>query len=418
MTVSKSRIDLWHILLVLLFLRPFLSEYAFLALGIQYNALLILCALIYLFLNRDKRIFLQFSDLLPVLFIAAILVSILFSGYTVWSLLELYFFIPNIMIFYIVSRIDLRQIESLMKALFFASCILSLYAIYQYFLGIDQTIAYLKRIGYSNEVHMAVLAKKRVFATMISPNIFVSYLAMMLFTGLGLSFSYQRIKKTLYLSGVFLIIAALILTKSIGGFIAFLMILIFFVVLASRDTGIKRIIFKYVVLSFIFICGLFFYKFAGGRITQFLDFNNQNNALVQRLYYWKASFSMIKDYPFFGIGWRKFGLLYEAYKPYPANISHYSHNVFLQIMAETGFLGVAALALLVSNFIKSGLKVIKKDIELRLLKIGLFCAGLFFIIHNLFDLSFYFAQVSFFWWIVLGVFANFNSKNDRLCCKE
>lgn len=270
MTVSKIRIYIWNILLVLLFLRPFLSEYAFLSIGIQYNALFIFCALIYLLLNRDKNLFLKLPNFLPILFSTVIFVSILFSGYTAWSLLELYFFIPNIIIFYIVSRLDPGQIEDLLKTLFFASCILSVYAIYQYFVGIGQTIGYLKRMGYRNEVYMATLAGKRVFGTMISPNIFVSYLGMMLFAGLGLAFSHQRTKKTLYLSGVLLVAAALILTKSIGGFIVFFITFILFIIWSFRGVGFKKPALKYAGFWVFFVFVIFFCIFSGGRVFQLL----------------------------------------------------------------------------------------------------------------------------------------------------
>jgi O-antigen ligase len=114
---------------------------------------------------------------------------------------------------------------------------------------------------------------------------------------------------------------------------------------------------------------------------------------------------MARDCPLTGIGWRKFGLLYEFYKPLPANISHYSHNVFLQITAEMGLLGLLSLLWVVFVFLKTGLRVIKDNNEEQALKICLFCAGCAFLFHNLIDLSFYFGQVSFFWWVILGLFA-------------
>ena len=107
--------------------------------------------------------------------------------------------------------------------------------------------------------------------------------------------------------------------------------------------------------------------------------------------------------PLVGIGWRKFGLLYRFYKPSAANISHYSHNVFLQIMAETGVLGLLSFLGIVFMFLKTGLSRIRVRSWRQGLSIGLFCAGCFFLIHNLDDLSFYFGQVSLFWWAILGL---------------
>jgi O-antigen ligase len=145
--------------------------------------------------------------------------------------------------------------------------------------------------------------------------------------------------------------------------------------------------------------------FIAHRMPQSFDMKNPNNSLIQRFYYWKASLSMFRDYPVTGVGWRKFGLLYEFYRPLPANISHYSHNVFLQIMAETGIFGLLTFLWIVFMFFQRGLRIIKNNDEQQGLRIGLFCAGGAFLFHNLIDLSFYFGQVSFFWWIILGLFA-------------
>ena len=140
------------------------------------------------------------------------------------------------------------------------------------------------------------------------------------------------------------------------------------------------------------------------RLAQLSDFNSPHNSIVQRLHFLRASLNIFKDYPFLGIGWRNLGLLYEDYKVAQANISHFSHNCFLQIAVETGPLGLVGFVWIVYIFLRDGLRNLKKaDFQQQALQAGLFCAGCAFLLHNLIDLTFYFNQVSFFWWIILGL---------------
>jgi ABC-type polysaccharide/polyol phosphate export permease len=92
-----------------------------------------------------------------------------------------------------------------------------------------------------------------------------------------------------------------------------------------------------------------------------------------------------------------------------------SKNIINQISFPKHLLPIstvfANLLGIVFAFLKTGLRAIKGSNEERALKIGLFFAGCAFLFHNLIDVSFYFGQVSFFWWIILGLFANPSLKN-------
>lgn len=309
-----------------------------------------------------------------------------------------------------MSKIKPEQKKQLIAIIFFAASIISIYAIYQYLIGFRRVLEYIKQIG-SNIYVEEFLSRKRVYATFISPNIFASYIVMMLFWGMGFLFSgYQ--KRIIYWICISIMGISLLLTKSLGGILAFvitlLLFLLFIIFNLLPNRGFKKLTLRKVSLGitlilfiFIFISGLFIWE----RLPQFFNLKDPHNSIVQRFYYWKASLNMIKDFPVMGVGWRKFGLLYECYKPSLANISHYSHNVFLQVMAETGLLGLLSFLGIIVVFLKRGLRQIRSNNEQQSLKICLFCAGCSFLFHNLVDLSFYFGQASFFWWIILGLFS-------------
>ena len=395
---------------MLIFLRPFLSEYAFLTIGLWYISSLILFSIIYLVLSNNIFLFSPYMNLSVFLFIIAIFVSIIFSGFTGWSLLELYFFIPNLLIFYIVSKIKPEQKKELISIIFLAAVIISTYALYQYFIGFGHLSEYIKRTC-SNISMPDFLEGKRVFATFISPNIFAGYLVMMLFLGMGFLTSFYP-RRTICWISIPIIAISLLLTKSLGGIlsfiITFLLFIFYLIFYLLPNFGFKKNTLRIASLSitlglfiFIFLSSFFIWH----RLPNLFNPSNPNNSIVQRFYYWKASLNMIKDSPLTGVGWRKFGALYEFYKPPLANISHYSHNVFLQIMAEAGLLGLLVFLWIIFLFFQRGISVIKSNDEQQGLRIGLFCAGCAFLFHSLIDLSFYFDQASFFWWIILGFFA-------------
>jgi len=412
-TTPKFESFLWKILLIFIFLRPFLSEDAFLTIGSWYVSLLISFSLIFLTFLGRRVLFPLHLNLWPLLFAVMVLLSILLSGCTRGSLVEVYFFIPNILIFYVAGKIKPRQQRQLLISIFLAASIICIYAIYQYFIGLRHTLEYLSPTQQNSSVGK-FLKSRRVFATFFSPNIFASYIVMMLFMSIGLLRSSKGRERLIYWAGIIAMALSLAYTKSFGGILAFAITFFLFMPHLFTSFTFRRgniLWFGFIIIlitcAFILICRFFFWE----RLSQLFDLHNPNNSIVQRFYYWKASINMIKNSPFTGIGWRRFGVLYEFYKPFSANTSHYSHNVFLQILAETGPLGLASFLLIVVTFLRNGLIVIRNSTEHTALKIGLFYAGCVFLIHNVIDLSFYFGQAAFFWWVIAGLFSNFRLNN-------
>jgi hypothetical protein len=147
MNVSKAEYPIWGVLLILIFLRPFLSEYTFFYAGHWYIASLILFSAIYLFILGKNFLFSSDLHLSVSLFIIATMISVVTSGFSIWSLVELYFFIPNLLIFYIASKLKSERQRQLMRTVFFSACIIGIYAIYQYLIGFKHILDYIKRTG-------------------------------------------------------------------------------------------------------------------------------------------------------------------------------------------------------------------------------------------------------------------------------
>ena len=119
-------------------------------------------------------------------------------------------------------------------------------------------------------------------------------------------------------------------------------------------------------------------------------------SIEQRKSYWKETLSTIKTHPIKGTGMGKFYL--------PTSNTLYTHNSYLQMWAETGILSILNFLGLILVFIKKSLLIINVKKENYYL-LGISISGMSFLLHNIIDFSLFIPQVSFLWWIILGIIA-------------
>lgn len=414
---AKTNPYAWSIVLVLVFVRPFLSEQVFVEMGIWYIFIFILVGF-YLALISRIDLFSHPLNFAVFVFMVLIIISLFFSKILNMNFyinfLEPYFFFPNILIFYIAGKINCKQQSQLINVVFLSAGIIGVYAVYQYFIGFRHLLEYINSAGISEGIEK-VLNRRRVYASFISPNLFASYIIMMLFWKIGFLINgYPFTRKTAYvIISACLMAVALLFTKSFSAIAVFGLIFYLLIPYFLRGFGHNKMILKrvfFIIIVGVFIFTVLFVIFNRQRLMQSFNPADANNSIIQRYYYWITSIKIIKDFPLIGVGWRKFGIAYEFYKPVSANVSNYSHNVFLQVWAEMGVAGFMAFLSIVIIFLKAGIKVFKNSSSQQGLRIGLFCAGCVFLIHNLVDVSFYFSQVAFFWWMILGLFVNFSNE--------
>jgi O-antigen ligase len=409
----------WGILLGLIFLRAFICEQAFLFLGAFYLSFFLLAIFAFLVLNKRRLLSTRLAKMVALFMLVAVVSSVL-SVFTLWGLLELCFLAVNIGVFYCVSGLSEERIKRLVNTVVLASGIAAAYAIYHYIFGFKHLSAYLENnpgvLGNDLDFVSTVIRNRRTFSSFISPNIFASYLLMMFFYAVGLLLSmfeqlslknnYRRIFWILLC--IALVLTALALTKSLAAVITLMVSLPVFSIFALRNysqQGLCRKRFKlaaWICLAITVVFVALTLVFVQDRVVLILDTSAGDNSVVQRGYYWLVSLKMFLNYPLLGVGWRKFGLFYEFIKPLNANVSHYAHNVFLQVLAETGVIGFVSFLGVVLFYISASLRNIRGSRYHAGLKLGLFFAGLAFLIHNLFDIGFYFGQASLFFWISIA----------------
>jgi hypothetical protein len=80
------------------------------------------------------------------------------------------------------------------------------------------------------------------------------------------------------------------------------------------------------------------------------------DTITERWGLWRAGWNMFKKYPVIGVGLGNFSFLYNQYKPDDAvykTLLPVINNVYLEILVETGILGMAAFLFFIFNLLKT-----------------------------------------------------------------
>jgi O-antigen ligase len=353
-------------LLLLIFLRPFISSLAFVYVNLIYSYFFIGAALLWFF-SKKRAGFPEKEVSFPlVIFLLAVALSLSFSSYKINGVKELYGYFTSAIIFLFAFSLTQKENEQLRTVLSASAFAIGILAIYQYFFGFRHVLEYMQKEGVTNEFALDYLSRRRVFFPFVTPNILGVYLAMCIFL----------VPKNRSRLAVILPLAiALLLTKSLGAIISILLASL--VVLYCRKHAKK----KELAICIGIICAAIIIFFL--RSSQEGTHRQPLFSGLMRFNYWQETISLVKQHPLLGVGPGNFNL--------PE--SRYAHNSYLQLWAETGLLGLASFLWLAWAILRKGLKE-----ESTILTVFLI-----FLFHNLIDFSFFLPEVSFIWWLAGGL---------------
>ena len=117
------------------------------------------------------------------------------------------------------------------------------------------------------------------------------------------------------------------------------------------------------------------------------NFTPTNYAVIERLAHWQAAVSMAQDHPLFGVGLGNYASAYADYHliNWEAPLGH-AHNLYLNFLAETGAVGLAAyLAFWISIFRVTWQTLKHPDRVARALSVGLLGCWTYIAVHSVFD---------------------------------
>jgi len=291
---------------------------------------------------------------LPIsLFLVVVLFSTTLAPSWPLSLKELLKWLELFLVFLVAANSfkDRRQMKLVLASLFLASLV-------EAFLGVYQFAAQRGPEGFVvGEGYL------RAFGTFGQPNPFAGYLGLVLPLAFSLSLSALNGHRPQWAPGVafvgVVLFAAVVMSMSRGAWLAFAISAMVMTAIWSRRAFAGLFIFAFLAafLAFLGTVGLL-PPVVTERLAVITDnfgifdvaqvqLTPQNWAVVERMANWQAAWNMAQDAPWLGNGIGNFSEVYPDYAVMNwKNLTGHAHNYFLNILAETGIIGLGAYIVL------------------------------------------------------------------------
>jgi putative inorganic carbon (HCO3(-)) transporter len=194
---------------------------------------------------------------------------------------------------------------------------------------------------------------------------------------------------------------ALLLTQSRGGLLAFVAILLVHVFLSARDrkTRVRQVALVLIVcLAAVALAGFFFQ-----RLTEIDDFT-----AVSRLAIWGGAFTVFSRSPLSGVGFGNLRALMGGLLNLSEGWTGDAHNLYLELLAETGLTGLFIFGALIVFALRAALKQMRRaqnDFS-KMISVAVFAALCGVLVHGTVDYLFHTTpQVTALFFLVLGLLA-------------
>ncbi|MCL4459351.1 MAG: O-antigen ligase family protein [Chloroflexi bacterium] len=209
-------------------------------------------------------------------------------------------------------------------------------------------------------------------------------------------------RRLLYTLATVVMLLCLVLTFSLGAWLAVLVAAIFiaFVVKGKRAVlpvgmGVAAVALGLLPLAQV------------ERIRSHLQLGEGTTFL--RLQLWQAAVNMVKDHPLFGIGLDNFLYRYREHYRLPEawqepNISH-PHNLILDYWLRLGLPGLIVGVWLLVRFFSRGLRLYRRlnEATLKALMLGLLAGMVDFVVHGMIDNSYFLVDLAMIFWFSLAI---------------
>ena len=198
------------------------------------------------------------------------------------------------------------------------------------------------------------------------------------------------------------LIFILYLTASYGAFLGIILAAFFILFLQSHNL-LKSDFHRLWVAAVILL--LLAFQWPTHKFQNLLSFSPESS-IIQRIYIWKASVSILKDNFLLGIGPGMFQEHYQLYalkKPIDGmDLSvPYPHNVFFAFFIQNGLIGGIGFLLLLFWYVKSVFEIFKSEQKKYAALFGAFLV--YFLVHGIADKLYWKNDLSLLFFVFLSV---------------
>ena len=352
-----------------------------------------------LVVRRKIRILWPPLSLLLLLFLGALLLSLIGASSLQHSLKEIIKWVEVLILYlFVVNELSGRWIKALILVILGTGTLAALHGIYQFLFQVGP------------EGFILFDRFMRAYGTFEQPNPYAGYLGLTLPLAMGLmAAGIVRVKKRvsgawwLWAAGSgMLMLAAMIMSWSRGAWIGFgTAVVAMGAAVLARSGRAAILIVVLVVLIFyglvaegnVLIPSSFLQRFSdfipylGVVDVRGKEITDANFAVLERMAHWQAALAMWADHPWFGVGIGNYEVVYARYAlpMWPLPLGH-AHNYYLNIGAEAGTVGLGAYLLLWSVALVIAWRSTRRTQGWEwAVSLGVFGALVHLCVHNLFD---------------------------------
>jgi O-antigen ligase len=147
------------------------------------------------------------------------------------------------------------------------------------------------------------------------------------------------------LCAVFFSMVLAVASASRGGWLAFLVGLVVWVILLAKRTRSRT---RWLIICIAAAAGFCLVLVAGGALFRKLAVTSSHLTTgVTKFDLWAQSLHLWRKFPLLGIGWGTFGSVFDYYKPFEGNATAFhAENDYLQCLVETGLTGALVFGIL------------------------------------------------------------------------
>lgn len=320
------------------------------------------------------------------------LMGIAFYCFTILQYILLY-----MLVLYFLRGEEERRL--LLWCLLASACCVVLYGLYQY--------AHMLTLHESEWVDQSAfpMLRRRMYSTLYNPNLLSAFLLMVLGAAASMViWTKNTWHKVMYAVLFALLMLCLILTYSRGAWMSVCALVVFFGLVWD-----KRL---WLLLLFVPVILLFYHGGVTDRLLSIFTHSEADTSVSMRIDMWTAALAMAGDHPILGIGWGAFKYVYPVYNELIQEagiVIFHAHNMFLNVLAETGMVGsFFGLWFFYGNAWYAGkfLRHVKNNTFDRVIAMTILAAIVSITFSGVTDYDLFSTQISLTLWFLCALFAN------------
>ena len=308
------------------------------------------------------------------------------------------FSIPAVSMLYLFLTINLldnkKKLSILLTCLALAAAVVAAYAIYDYYFGV--TFIEAQKGWVDLELNPDI--KNRASAVFENPNLLAQYFVLVIPVFIAFAAVVKRVGYKFLLASIAVLAGtALVLTYSRGGLYGFVFAMAVLAVIRGRNF--------FPLFLAAAVIGVFFLPHTVIDRLATAD-NLTDSSVVYRFDIWKSTLLMIKDYWLTGVGLgtQAFMRVYYVYMMNSANMPH-AHNLYLQLLSETGVFGLAFFTLLMYKIFQTVFRISSSSLSyLKWLNAGFAGAIAGFLLQSMFDYGLWYYKLGVLFWMLIAVY--------------